>query len=391
MSRRGARLAVAVLFALTCGAAAWQYLRVERALSSEAAAVESFDAGARALSTSVTDLRAAQQAYVAVGQGSDYWTGRVDVIGGSLRSRWESLRAETLSGEAAGRLENARTALDDFARTDRRAREYVSADQRLLASDLIFADGLEIAQRVRVEVEAARMAEEAVRRERAARLHAQQQVLAAGVAGIGLLFMLILAFAAAPHPAARTEPIGRRAPEGPDPLGLEFERLSIDEPLKDARVDFNAAADLCLDFARVADTDEIPALLARAAHVLEASGIVLWIADPEGRELVPTVAHGYAPAAIARVGRIQRGDDNATAAAFRECKVHTVKGDVITSGAVVAPLVTPGGCVGVMAAEVRQTREQHDDVRALAAILAAQLATLVGTTPAARAKAARAH
>jgi hypothetical protein len=42
------------------------------------------------------------------------------------------------------------------------------------------------------------------------------------------------------------------------------------------------------------------------------------------------------------------------------------------------PLVTPTGCVGVMAAEVRHGGERHDTKLAAAAIVAAQLATLVG-------------
>jgi hypothetical protein len=41
-------------------------------------------------------------------------------------------------------------------------------------------------------------------------------------------------------------------------------------------------------------------------------------------------------------------------------------------------LVTSGGCVGVMAAEVRHQGERHDTVLATAGIVAAQLATLVG-------------
>jgi hypothetical protein len=131
----------------------------------------------------------------------------------------------------------------------------------------------------------------------------------------------------------------------------------------------------------VSDTEQIPALLERAEQVLDARGIVLWIADPDGRELVPTVGHGFAPSSLARLGTIHRDSDNATAAAFREARVHVVKGGETSSGAVVAPLVTPAGCVGVMAAELRNGHEVQDEVRAVASILAAQLATLIGVGP----------
>jgi GAF domain-containing protein len=60
--------------------------------------------------------------------------------------------------------------------------------------------------------------------------------------------------------------------------------------------------------------------------------------------------------------------------------------DEISGGAIAAPLVTPGGCVGVMAAEVRHDSERQDATLAAATIVAAQLATLVGP-PTARAQA----
>src|SRR5919201_315283 len=58
-------------------------------------------------------------------------------------------------------------------------------------------------------------------------------------------------------------------------------------------IDLGAVASLCSDLARLNDTRTLPDLLERAAKVLDASGIILWIADPDGRELNPIVAHGY--------------------------------------------------------------------------------------------------
>jgi GAF domain-containing protein len=43
----------------------------------------------------------------------------------------------------------------------------------------------------------------------------------------------------------------------------------------------------------------------------------------------------------------------------------------------VTPIITADGCVGVLAAELRPGREVREDVRALATILSAQLATVV--------------
>jgi hypothetical protein len=151
-------------------------------------------------------------------------------------------------------------------------------------------------------------------------------------------------------------------------------------------VDLQAVATVCNDLARVADTHALPELLERTAGVLDASGIILWIADPDGRELAPIVTHGYASTLVSRLGTIARDAENATAAAFRTSLLQTVKADAVSNGAIAAPLVTPTGCVGVMAAEVRDQAEGKETVLAAASIVAAQLAALVGP-PSSRAKA----
>jgi hypothetical protein len=47
--------------------------------------------------------------------------------------------------------------------------------------------------------------------------------------------------------------------------------------------------------------------------------------------------------------------------------------------------MAPSGCVGVLALELRHGGEQSESVRAMATIMAAQLANLVGSTPMAEA------
>src|SRR4029453_10707827 len=151
-------------------------------------------------------------------------------------------------------------------------------------------------------------------------------------------------------------------------------------------IDLGSVASLCSDLARVADTNALPAILERAAGVLDAPGIVLWIADPDGRELTPIVTHGYPPQIAVRLGTILRGAENATAAALPTSLLQTVAADPISNGAIAAPLVTPAGCVGIMAAEVRRQGEEDPAKLAAATIIPAQLATLVGT-PSTRAQA----
>jgi hypothetical protein len=154
----------------------------------------------------------------------------------------------------------------------------------------------------------------------------------------------------------------------------------------DRRLDLGGMASLCVELARVADTRALPALLERAASILDASGVVIWIADPDGRELSPILVHGYSPQLATRLGNIQRDAENVTASAYRTGLLQTMKADTVSSGAIAAPLVTAGGCVGVMAAELNNGGEQYEPLLAAATIIASQLATLVGP-PSARAKA----
>ena len=104
------------------------------------------------------------------------------------------------------------------------------------------------------------------------------------------------------------------------------------------------------------------------------------LADPTRCRILVALldGHGYPAQLVNRLGTIGREAENATAAAFRTSLLQTVEGDTDSTGAIVAPLVTPGGCVGVMAAELRSGAATEEARLATAAILAAQLATLVG-------------
>ena len=68
-----------------------------------------------------------------------------------------------------------------------------------------------------------------------------------------------------------------------------------------------ASPRLCGDLARVTDTRSLPGLLERTATLIDASGIVLWIADPDGRELAPIVTFGYPQQTVTRLGTIAAG------------------------------------------------------------------------------------
>ena len=108
----------------------------------------------------------------------------------------------------------------------------------------------------------------------------------------------------------------------------------------------------------------------------------MWVADRAGTSLFPILAEGYAPHVLARMGSIGRDADNAAAAAYRQGELRTVPAHDSLPGAIVAPIITGDGCVGVLAAEMRHGTERDEATQAITAILAAQLATFVTAVPA---------
>ena len=72
-----------------------------------------------------------------------------------------------------------------------------------------------------------------------------------------------------------------------------------------------------------------------------------------------------------------------SAEAWRTAQLRMVAGDVMSNGAVAAPVTGVSGCIGVLAAELRHGREDDPATRSVAAMIAAQLAGLVSAWPAA--------
>jgi hypothetical protein len=415
MHNRGVRLILLVLFFAAMTTAAYLFWKAESEASAEAARAAAFDAAAQSAAHTLVELRASQRGYVAAGQGGDFWAQKVAQTVDTLRGATVSLRSEATAAPAQTAIERASSALDDFVRVDKRAVEYVRRDQRLLAADVIFADGQELTDAALASLEQARTAELAARADAVDVLRRRGVFAITTGAATAILIVLLLL----PQPVVgrsatpvverplsvrqaeprRVEPVETaaegaskrdahvdEAPLAPPPAEVVEQTPAIAAALPppvEPSTDFAGVASLCVELARVVDTRALPSLLDRAAVLLDASGIILWIADPDGNELNPIFAQGYPQQLVNRLGTIPRHAENATAAAFRTSLLQTVMADSISAGAIAAPLVTPGGCVGVMAAEVMNDSERQDMKLAAATIVAAQLATLVGP-PAAR-------
>jgi len=407
MKSLGVRLMLLAVFLLASGIAAYFVWTSESRVRRSADDVRAFDQSALEAERGVLELRSAQQAYVAAGQGAQLWITKAAETITNVKARVEYLRAHAASPPAQTALDNASSDLQDFDLIDRRARDYVRNGQILLASDLIFADGVESTGAIAASIEDARVAEAAVHQVEQRDIRRAEALAIAAATVVALVTIIALALAApisdSPSSSLTRPDVSTGAPMMPmnaadwvgsgDPAQPALSAAasatpdSSRQPAVDAAsIDLSAVASVCSDLAQVMDTHALPPLLGRAANILDSPGIVLWIADPDGRELSPIVTHGYSRQMVLRLGTILRDAENATAAALRTSLLQTVDTDAVANGAIAAPLVTPAGCVGIMAAEVRGHGEKDPAKLAAASIIAAQLATLVGP-PSTRAQA----
>ena len=413
MTDRAVRVGLVALFIVTLCGAGYELFLAEQRIGNERSAERDFDEMAWVATVSIGDLRAAQQAYVAAGQDPTYWTAKASSHWETVTTSLARLRQLSTALPAQSALTAAAELLDHLTRIDARAHDYAAGGQRLLASDLIFTDGMELTTEASSRIELARTREREVRDQTVVQQRRNQTLVLAATVGMGVLVALLLLPAAtskqgaavantSPTPASRTSVAGRdrltlanfdldgRATAQRDGVrAAEARDAAADQANGKAAADLRAAAALCVEFGKVCDTQELVALLERAAPLLNASGIIIWIGDPSGRELRPALGYGYPPQALARMGSIPRDADNATAAAYRVAEMQTVQSEGGAPGAIVAPLIATANCVGVMTAEVRSGSESREPIQALATIVAAQLAGFVAAAP--PADAAQAH
>ena len=390
MRNRGARAILLLLAIAATGAAGYSIFDLERRAVAERLAQQGLRDRVKSILTSISELRAAERSYVAVGQGHQFWTARVTNLLVAVEASVRDLRASLRSEAALSSLDAVSVAFDNFKKLDARAQEYVGLDQRLLASDLIFSDGVEMTGTAAAQMDTALTEELKAREGTLTALHRQEAWTIAGAGSFLLVVMLFLA--ALPRGREVTAEQGQAEAESPQPaLGTSKDNTPSEVMANwEPAPDLTGAARLCTEFGRVMETREVPPLLARSAEILDAAGMVVWVSDRAGVELKPVLSHGYSEKLVAQMRTIPRDAQNAAALAFRLAQVRVVAGTDLTNGAVVVPLITPAGCVGVLAAELRHGGEQRESTRALATILAAQLATLIGAAPSAGAAHAQA-
>ncbi len=389
MRSRPAKLTLGAATVILFAAAAFFLFTSEKQIADQRGRVRTFDLRAREATDALADLRVAQQAYVAAGQGIAFWMPKVAATADTAAKAVAALRESAASSTARAALDDAATAITEFGTVDKRARDYLKSGQELMAADVVFTEGGETAATAGRQVEAARLAENQEFDASEAALRRQEAMALAGAGILGALVILGLALArpaarapVAPATVTATAAAESRVDRAPAPP-VDASELSLRDaapvaataPTRIISPLLTATAALCTDFGRVNEFEELRALLTRAAQVMEASGLVVWLGNTAGGDLRPVLAHGYSEQTIARMPAVPRAGHNAAAAAYRTGALQIVLSQPGGStGAIVAPLLSADGCIGALSVEIKGGGETSDSVQALAAIFAAQLA-----------------
>src|SRR6185503_12078782 len=131
---RAARLTLSATAWIALGAAAFFLFTTEQKIAGRREALRTFDRRARETAVALAEARAGQQAYVAAGQSSEYWIPKVATIVQEVSVAMDGLRGNAVSATAAQSLLDASSSIAEFGNVDRRVRDYLNADDSLMAS-----------------------------------------------------------------------------------------------------------------------------------------------------------------------------------------------------------------------------------------------------------------
>src|SRR6476661_2177958 len=400
MRSRAARMIFGAATLVAVGAAAFFLFQTEQQIARLKSTLRAFDVRAREATTGLADLRVAQQAYVAEGQGVDFWMPKVASLHQSITGTLAALRQSPVSAGASTALDEAVATVTEFGAIDRRTRDYITSDEKLMAADVIVTESGEAAANAVRQIETARLTEHQAADLAEAELRKKEALAAGAAASFAVLVVLVLiprprveleepvttglsisptSPTSSPKSSPTRAPASAAARVPATAVPAKAPKAAAAAPRAQApetnvatrhAIALKAAASLATDFGRVRDADEMTRLLGRAATLMDASGVVIWLGTTTGTELAPMLAHGYGPHALSRMPRVPRSADNAAAAAYRTGQMQIVLSRPGgNAGALVAPLLAADGCIGALSAEIQGGGEASESVQALSTIV----------------------
>ena len=354
-------LLAATLLAAGGGAGFWASTLARHIDESERTSRENI-ASIDRLETRLDELADEELTYAASGRFDQSTLERTSSAMRDIASETPLLLSRLTAAEAPSAHAAVADASAAMTALDSSVRDNLRGGLDLMAADLVFTETRETRRTMRQQLRVLRTAEAAAVSE--ARFLDLTQ--AAGAFAVAMLLCTWALIRASRHPHI---PVAA-APSTP----------AADSRGSPASIDQGAVAELCTAVGRLKSKEDLQGLLERAGTLLDASGVVVWMAA--GEELIPAAAHGYDLERLGRFGSIGPGSVNATAAAWRTGRLQTVAGESTSRGAIVAPMLGPDRCIGALAIELSPGRESDVSTQAAATLIAAQLSAVVAPWPA---------
>ena len=210
---------IALLAIAAAVAAGFRISRLEQQLVNDVTRSRAGDVAAQTAIESLGDLKAALHAYVAPGQNHTFWTARAGVFEDKVRNAL--LELDGAASAAGAPVTDTLATLDKLGTSEQRARNYLVTGQSLMAGDVIFTEGRDLMDGMRMQIAHARGEVGKAAETRQAELRREQLLLA--LAGVGILALAVLVLVPpvrAPESETSVE-LGELEPDRPPPAAGE--------------------------------------------------------------------------------------------------------------------------------------------------------------------------
>jgi hypothetical protein len=326
----------------------------------------------------VHDLHLTQVAYVAPYQDAASALTRFPSLVREITSIAAQAAALAATEDAAAAWRRFVDATSDIVQLDATLREHLLRGDDLTAAHLVHGEGQAATRAMQTALVQARTAEHRAPapEDTGSRSAATVFTIVAALWAVGLIALAILP--AGGRAAAGVPGSGPAATAAAGGAAASAPGAAVADQGSARPVDMTMAAELCADIARVERAAAIPALLDRAAGLLGAQRVVIWLGS--GRQLFAAASSSVE--GVPPDGPIPAIDDDAHPVAVSwRTGVSAVAGGAEGGPHVVAsPLCAGSVCRGALGVEL--TGEADGATRALVTMLAAQFSAVVAGAPA---------
>jgi len=381
MLSRSVRIACLVVGVLVTAGLAFRAIQDQSSLTKIRQDASSLDREVDETAELLLDLRASLHAYVAPGQGLPFWGKRAQETIATLRQKLQTL--DQMIAPSGGSMQESLDGVDQLVAAEKRARTYVSRDEMSLAGDVIFTEVRDILASATTQVQSLRTNLRGDSDRRAASLQSEQLILSGAAIAVWIAIAVLL-LPSETKPVAKDpgqwrselkETLKKPAPAPPVVTPVAAAPAGPAGPVIELSA-IKTTSEICADLSALADTGALQGVLERVSTLLNATGLIVWVASNDAGTLAPVASYGFDPKLVARIGKIPKDSANLTAMAFRENSPRMSAATGTTPAAVAVPMVGPTGPAGVLSIELKAGQAVEEAKVALAAIVAAQLATL---------------